>query len=521
MQGKLLYANDAVRRKLGFSPEELRSMAILDLHPEDRREEAGEILGAMIRKEKTNCPLQLRRKDGGELPVDTRVWFGQWDGQECIFGISKDLGAEQEALQKFSKLFDGNPALMAITETQSGRFTEVNESFLEKLGYWRAEVVGKTSAELDLFVDPVKGQRVRDELAASGRIRSVELEVRRKDGRVLDGLFSGEIIDVQGTRHFLTVMVDISEQVELRRRLEVERRRLHNIIDGTSLGTWEWNVQTGATVFNERWAGIAGYTLAELEPTGIATWERLAHPDDLAESARLLERHFAGESAFYECECRMRHKDGHWIWVLDRGKVIERDAGGRPLMMFGTHADITDKKELADRIRELSIRDPLTGIYNRRYVLERLEEVAAERSRRGRSFCVSILDIDHFKAVNDRHGHQAGDAVLRDFSALLASSIRPYDLLGRYGGEEFIVVSIGATARDTVRMLERILEAARDSAYAHDGAEIRFTFSGGVAEAPETESPSVEATIQAADRRLYAAKEGGRNRIVGPDAGAA
>ncbi|WP_372449318.1 PAS domain-containing sensor histidine kinase [Arsukibacterium indicum] len=118
-----------------------------------------------------------------------------------------------------------------------------------------------------------------------------------------------------------------------------------SVLEGTRIGTWQWNVQTGETVFNERWAEIVGYTLDELAPVDINTWLGLAHPDDLPESGRLLELHFAGQLPFYDCKCRMKHKDGHWVWVHDRGRVISWTKDDKPLMMYGTHADITEQKQ--------------------------------------------------------------------------------------------------------------------------------------------------------------------------------
>jgi PAS domain S-box-containing protein len=87
--------------------------------------------------------------------------------------------------------------------------------------------------------------------------------------------------------------------------------KLKNFIECSRLGTWEWNVQTGETVFNEIWAQIIGYTLEELTPVSIKTWETLAHPDDLIKSGEMLEQHFAGNIPYYDIECRMKHKDGH------------------------------------------------------------------------------------------------------------------------------------------------------------------------------------------------------------------
>ena len=123
-----------------------------------------------------------------------------------------------------------------------------------------------------------------------------------------------------------------------------QRVRLTEIISGTDIGTWEWNVVTGETYFNRRWAEIVGYTLEELEPISIQTWIDLAHPDDLGRSNELLEKNFSGELSVYDFETRMRHKNNNWVWVHDRGKVVEWTSDGKPLRMAGTHSDITQKK---------------------------------------------------------------------------------------------------------------------------------------------------------------------------------
>ena len=130
-------------------------------------------------------------------------------------------------------------------------------------------------------------------------------------------------------------------------------RSLHqDALHATHAGVWEWNVQTGETRFDERWAEIVGWTLAELEPVSIDTWLRLAHPDDLPGSAAALERVFARELDRYDYEARMKHRDGHWVWVHDRGRVVEWDADGKPLRMTGTHTEITERKLREQRLRE-------------------------------------------------------------------------------------------------------------------------------------------------------------------------
>jgi PAS domain S-box-containing protein len=142
-----------------------------------------------------------------------------------------------------------------------------------------------------------------------------------------------------------------SRAQKMTEQLQQDQERLTNILEGTHVGTWEWNVQTGATLFNDRWAEIIGYTLDELAPISIGTWMKAGHPDDLKLSEELLEKHFAGELDYYECEVRLRHKNGHWVWVLNRGKVASWVAEGEPLLMCGTHQDITSLKEAEALLR--------------------------------------------------------------------------------------------------------------------------------------------------------------------------
>jgi len=343
--GQILFSNPAVTRRLGYTSDELRAMTVLDVHPEDRRSDAERILGAMFAGERDSCPIPLETKDGRRIPVETRVWFGDWDGQPCIFGLSKDLTRDAEALQRFNAVFEGNPAPMALTRVDTGQFVDVNRAFVQTLGYSRGEVLGRTSEELGLMVDPSAHRALADQLRGAEPLRGAELQVRTKDGRVLNGSFSGDLVRGQTSDLLITVMSDVTEQRRAEAALVSERERMAHVIAGTNIGTWEWNIREGSVVFNERWADICGYTLAELSPISIQTWLGLAHPDDLVSSEERLQAHFRGETEFYEVEIRMRHRDGHWVWVHDRGQVMSWSSAGEPLLMFGTHQDITERKE--------------------------------------------------------------------------------------------------------------------------------------------------------------------------------
>ncbi len=159
---------------------------------------------------------------------------------------------------------------------------------------------------------------------------------------------TGELIKVQG------YLYDRTLQKEMEVEIVQQSQQLSNIIEGTGAGTWQWNVESGDVIFNARWAEIAGYSLAELRPVSIDTWLNFLHPDDQRLSEEELFRHFSGESDKYEVALRTKHKEGEWVWVLDKGKVIEWNDDGSPLWMFGTRQDISSQKIIESELIEMN-----------------------------------------------------------------------------------------------------------------------------------------------------------------------
>ena len=153
------------------------------------------------------------------------------------------------------------------------------------------------------------------------------------------------------------VLIDITERRQAEEQLGEHRAFLDNVLEGTHPGTWGWNVQTGQAQVNARWAEMLGYTLAELAPITIQTWLALVHPADLKNSDAARDAHFNRTADIYECEFRMKHKDGSWVWMEDRGRVVEWTSDNKPLLMAGTHLDITVRKraeyQLDERRKEL------------------------------------------------------------------------------------------------------------------------------------------------------------------------
>lgn len=180
-------------------------------------------------------------------------------------------------------------------------------------------------------------------------------------------------------------------------------------------------------------------------------------------------------------------------------------------------SDASRRGVLELELQQRSVTDPLTGAYNRRFLFERISVAVDEYAREGRLFSVAMFDLDHFKKLNDEHGHGVGDSVLRHFVSVVNGAVRPSDVVARYGGEEFVLLLPGADTGASSAIAGRILRNVRESVVEIDTLSLRYTVSCGVAgceERAQTSGELPESIIDRADRRLYAAKESGRDRVV-------
>ena len=271
--------------------------------------------------------------------------------EDEVLSIIRDITNRKEsetALKMQSAAFESFALAIIITDIK-GRIQWVNSAFTKLTGYSSIEAIGQMPGDL------VKSGKQDKEFyktfwdtILSKKVWSGEIINRRKDGTLYyEEETITPVLDDEGNLYsFIAIKIDITDRKKLFKELASEKRRLADIIKGTNAGTWEWNIPTGETQLNEIWAELIGYTLEELSPVSIETWTKFAHPDDLIVSAELLEKHFSGELPYYSCESRMRHKNGEWIWVLDRGKVHEWDSDGKPLQMSGTLLEITEQKRI-------------------------------------------------------------------------------------------------------------------------------------------------------------------------------
>ncbi len=372
--------NEAAVRMLGYSKRsELFGKHPSQLSPpmqpdgKNSFEKVGKMLETAFKEGYSRFEWLHKKANGEDFPVEvflTPIWLY---GKSMFHYLWRDLteikraeAALRESETRFRNMADGAPVLLWTSGTDA-LCDYFNKPWLNFTGRTMEQELGNGWAE---GVHPEDYQRCLGIYLSSFKSQisfSTEYRLRRADGEyrwLLDngiprftaaGVFLG----------FIGSCTDITERRETGELLKKERDLLASVINGTHVGTWRWNVQTGETEYNERWAEIVGYTLEELAPVSVQTWIALAHPDDLKKSEELLQKSFDKVSHYYDCECRMKHKNGSWVWVHDRGNVTEWTGDGKPLVMTGTHSDITERKRLDQEIRQLN---------------EGLEQLVAERT---------------------------------------------------------------------------------------------------------------------------------------------
>jgi PAS domain S-box-containing protein len=223
------------------------------------------------------------------------------------------------------------------------KITWINEGFTRIAGYTLEEVIGRNPREIlqSELSDPKTILLMRHSLNAGEPVRC-EILNRSKSGE--DYWMDVDIVPLkneQGTvTGFMSVQLDISERKRSETLLKDQAERTELALAAGELGLWDWNIATGKTLFDERWASMLGEKLEHLTPY-VDEWIKRCHPDDLPLAKEALRKHFEGEVPIYECLHRVKHRDGSWLWIMDSGKIFSRGPNGEPLRMIGTHRNVT------------------------------------------------------------------------------------------------------------------------------------------------------------------------------------
>jgi len=286
------------------------------------------------------------------------------------------------------------------------------------------------------------------------------------------------------------------------RELSREKCRVDILLDVGQLCSWQYSVSAGILKFDASGANILG------ETKSYYTYEELIQNRYLKKILDYIEN--LDTPVFDEEACFPFVNK----WVIIRGRCIGRDIDGRPNQFIGIIIDNTERKQTLKKLEEISVTDELTKLKNRRFFFETFSRELNLYKRNHQVFSVAMLDLDYFKKINDEYGHLAGDYILKKFADLITREVRPYDVVARFGGEEFIIMFPSIDKSEAKKIVNRLKVKVGFLENKFHDQLIKFTFSCGIGDVSEIGQYTEEEFITIIDDRLYKAKHLGRNLIV-------
>lgn len=423
-----------------------------------------------------------------------------------VFHDITDRKRIEEALRasevRFRSLFEQSIDGIYIG-TPEGEIVDVNQAWLDLFGYERKDLVNL--GVTDLYAEPSDRIDFIRRMNETGFVRD-EVRYRRKNGSVFDCQRiqvairedSGKVVVYQGVNR------DITEQKRAERALRESEEDYRSLFDESMDAICVVSMDGSTVKANRAWLELFGYTNEELEHFNIL--QIYVDPSERDNFKRNVAR-----VGVIEDEVQFKKKDGT-VFNCARAVVARRNLEGDIVAYQAIMRDVTPQKRHEAELERLARFDALTGILNRRSIIEKLDEwIRHVRRYKGR-LSVAMIDIDFFKRVNDRHGHQVGDRVLTDVARMLQRSIRLTDFVGRYGGEEFLAILPRTGAPGAAAMGERI-RASQQGMPMHDaeGTPFHVTVSIGIAELHEDDD--IDVIIERADAAMYRAKSAGSNTV--------
>ena len=315
----------------------------------------------------------------------------------------------------------------------------------------------------------------------------------------------------------LVSFIDITEECIAREQERVMRERYALAIEGSQDGIWDWNLESDEIYYSPRWKAMIGYQPHELNDD-VATFQQHVHPDDKALTAKRLRDYLDGRVSTYDPLFRFRHKLGHWLWIRARGACL-RHSDGRPYRMAGSYQDVSAQHAYETQLETAAHYDALTGLPNRVLLSDRLRQMVSRCRRTGLSAVVVYLDLDGFKAVNDQHGHEAGDRLLVTVAQRMRAALRETDTMARLGGDEFVAVLCELDGLDAaLPLIDRLLLACDESLVDATGV-LQVSASAGVTVYPQDDDDlHADQLLRQADQAMYQAKLAGKHRYCFFDA---
>ncbi len=372
---KIEFMNESLEKLLGYSKEEMLGTDYVNYIESKEKYKVKEFHEARINNNMApeEYITKVMKKNGQPIFVNLKIksilFNNKIETLVVLTDVDEQIRSEillRESEEKFRSMVESiNDGIVFIDN--DGTILHINKIFSEIFETNGSEFIGKNAIELfKRFAQKNHYPRLHLFISGIAKRQTVPpIEIKYKN-QILEFSVSR---DLKANR-LIGIVRNLTHQKETERELLIQSRRTNDALRGANLGTWEWNIQTGKMIFNERCVEMIGYSLVEASDWTIEKWRKHAHPDDVKKSERRMQAHFHRKKKYYECEMRMQHKNGNWIWVLEKGQVAIWSNEENPLLISGTQHDITDRKlaevEIKESERRLAtLMDNLPGLVYR------------------------------------------------------------------------------------------------------------------------------------------------------------
>lgn len=435
------------------------------------------------------------------------------DFSDSFNSMTKQLAVSiqeiKEAQEHFEMVFNTIPDATIITDFDDGTLVAYNQAFIETTKFSVVELNKNPVTIIDLYLNIEERKMMLEKLKNDGYIENAEISFHGRTGEILTGLISSRLIYIKGMPHILSVIRDITRLKAIEKKLQ-ESEELHRLLaDNAADVIWTMDLEGKFTYVSPSVKKLRGYTVEEVmtqSPEEVLCTDSLIHLQQGLERAIHSVQNNQPFQVF-RGELEQPCKDGRTVWTEATVSGIYSEEG-RFVGMLGVTRDISERKIMEKEILRLSITDKLTQSYNRLKLDETLDEQLLRVKINALPFSIIMLDIDHFKLVNDSYGHQVGDRVLIELVTILTKNVRSDDIVGRWGGEEFLIILPETKLSDGIQVAKKLRVLVETHPFTTAG---KVTISLGVS--TYRNDLSLETIVSRADTALYQAKENGRNRV--------
>ncbi|KUJ72691.1 diguanylate cyclase [Thiomicrospira sp. WB1] len=416
-------------------------------------------------------------------------------------------------LPSVNQVFENLQDSVYVIDPESSRILWCNRAGYEALGYQPDEIINQSVLSLQKDVTGLpQWAEIADVIRQNPDGYTFVGRHQHKNGDEMAVEVVTTVLTENDQTYFVSVARNINKRLAYEQSLQTREDSVWFALNEASDGLWEWELTTDYVFFSPQLKKMLGYGPDEMAPH-VETWVKNVHPEDIDYVWGVLDSHLKGVRGRYEAQYRLRNRNGHYLWVHDRGKVCQRDKEGRPTRVVGMVQDITDHKTMQTQLEQLAHYDILTGVANRREGAKQIQAQLQSAKFKQEGACLLVIDFDDFKRINDLFGHQTGDKVLKHGAELLSASLTKNDRIYRWGGEEFVILLYGLSEAAALKKAQYLHERFAQIDWQADYGIDPLTLSIGVS-CLGPHGYQLDALLKHADAAAYMAKERGRNQTV-------